>query len=78
MNAGNAYSNGGSGWQPVLRISFTGEDFEAVRIAALALGLTPSAFVRMAALKEVPPSARWSRGWAVQQKEAQQLRDHAA
>ena len=69
MNAHDASTKNGHGWQPVLRISFSGEDYEAVKAAARALGLTPSAFVRMAALKEVPPSARWSRGWAVRERE---------
>jgi hypothetical protein len=62
MNPQDGDKDGG-GWQPVVRIAFTGKDYEALSIAALAQGLTPAAFVRMAALKEVPPSARWSRGW---------------
>jgi hypothetical protein len=69
MNAQDGSIKEAHGWQPVLRISFTGEDYEAVRAAARALGLTPSAFVRMAALKEVPPAARWSRGWVARERE---------
>jgi hypothetical protein len=69
MDARDAYTKEGHGWQPVLRISFSGEDYEAVRAAALALGLTPAAFVRRAALKEVPPAARWSRGWIARERE---------
>jgi hypothetical protein len=69
MNAHDASTKNSHGWQLVLRISFSGEDYEAVKAAALVQGLTPSAFVRMAALKEVPPSVRWSRGWVARERE---------
>jgi hypothetical protein len=40
-------------WQPIVRVTFSAEEFEAIARAARTLGIDPGVFVQGAALREV-------------------------